>query len=69
MAQWHPVYTPQYTQIYVCSYMYMYMNMYLLHGKYLMVEVLLKLFVGKIDTELLKTVCLEILKPKNVQNT
>ena len=34
-----------------------------------MVEVLLQLFVGKIDTKLLKAVGLEILKTKNVQNT
>ena len=33
-----------------------------------LVEVFLELLVGKVDIELLKSVHIEILKPKNVQN-
>ena len=40
----------------------------LLHSKYLMIEVALKLLIGQIDTKLLKTIVLKILKPKDVQN-
>ena len=41
----------------------------LLHGENLVVEVLLQLFVGKIDTELFETVVVKVLKTKDVQNT
>ena len=41
---------------------------YLLHGEYLMIEVTLQLLVGKVDTELLKTVLLKILKTEDVQD-
>jgi hypothetical protein len=33
-----------------------------------MIEVALKLLIGQIDTKLLKTIVLEILEPKDVQN-
>lgn len=34
-----------------------------------MVEILLQLFIGKVDAELLKTVHFEILETENVQNS
>ena len=41
---------------------------HLLHGKYLMVEVALKLLISQVDTKLLKAVPLKILKAKDVQD-
>ncbi len=41
---------------------------HLLHGKYLVVEVALELLVGKVDTELLKTVVIKVLEAKDIQN-
>lgn len=38
-----------------------------LPGKYVLVEIILYLFICNVYTQLLKWVCLEILKPKNVQ--
>ena len=40
----------------------------LLHSKYLMIEVALKLLIGQIDTKLLKAIVLKILEPEDVQN-
>ena len=45
------------------------MWLYLFHGEYLMVEVLLQLLVGQVDTELLKTVHLKIFKSKDIENS
>lgn len=45
------------------------MRTYLLQIKNMVVEIILQLFVGIIDAELLKAVGLEVLKAKNVQNT
>ncbi len=42
---------------------------HLLHGEDLMVEVLLKLLVGQVDTQLLEAVLVKVLKTKNIQNS
>lgn len=42
---------------------------HLLPSKYMLVEIELQLFIGYVDTQLLKRVGTEILEPKNVQNS
>ena len=42
---------------------------YLFWLKHMLVKILVKLFIGVVDTELLKGVPLEYFKPKNVQHS
>ena len=42
--------------------------MYLFPRKHVLVKVELKLFIGYVDAQLLKGICSEIFKPKDVQN-
>ena len=46
-----------------------YVMPYFLHGKDLVIEILLQLFIGKVDTKLLKAIVFKVLKAKDVQNT
>ena len=41
----------------------------LFQGEDVLVEVFLKLLVGKVDVELFKSIHFKILKPENVKNT
>ena len=45
-----------------------YVKPYFLHSKDLVIEILLQLFIGKVDTKLLKAVVFKVLKAKDVQN-
>ena len=45
------------------------MQTYLLKLEDVLVDVILQCFISVVDAQLLKTVCLEVLKPKHVQDT
>lgn len=42
---------------------------YLLKLEDVLVDVILQFLIGVVDTQLLKTVCLEVLKSKHIQDT
>lgn len=42
---------------------------YLLVCEDVLIDVMLQFLIGVVDAQLLKTVCLEVLKPKHIQDT
>lgn len=54
---------------YHMTVMHLLIILVLFQGEDVFVEILLQLLIGKIDVELLKSIDLKVLKPKNVQNT